>query len=110
MQYESVCQRLCDDISHLLLDGPRTPVSRVAYAAVRATRDLATAFHHAAGRPADGLWSDAVESVEHFVDVCDESMVANTVELRELRSFVAENADALPSRCEQPHLELKLAS
>lgn len=109
MQYEAVCQRLCDDISHLLLDGRRPPVLRVAYAAVRATRDVATAFHRAAGHPADQLWSDAVESVEHFVDVCDESLFANTVELRELRSFVAENADALP-RFAQPHFELKMVS
>ena len=110
MQYEPVCQKLCDDISHLLLDGPRPRGLRVAYAAVRATRDLATAFHRAAGHPADQRWSDAVESVEHFVDVCDDSMVANTVELRELRSFVAENADALPARFERPRFELKMAS
>lgn len=78
---------------------------RVAYAAGRATRDLAAAFHHAAGRPEDQLWSDAVESIEHFLEVCDGSMGTSTAELRELRSFVAENADAL-----QPRFEFKLAS
>jgi hypothetical protein len=105
MEYEAVCHRLCDDISHLLLDGPRPPVLRVAYAAGRATQDLAAAFHRAAGHPADQLWSDAVESTAHFLDVCDESMVASTAELRELRRFVFENADAL-----QPGFELKMAS
>jgi hypothetical protein len=102
LEYEAVCHRLCDDISHLLFDRPRL---RVAFAAARATRDLAAAFHHAAGRPADQLWSDAVESVGHFLDVCDESAVAGTAELRELRSFAAENADAL-----RPRFELPLAS
>ena len=104
MEYEVACDRLCDDISHLLFDGPRPPMIRVAYAAGRATRDLAAAFHHAAGHPEHQLWSSAVESVEHFLEVC-ESPIESTAELRELRRFVAENADALRSR-----FELKLAS
>jgi hypothetical protein len=105
LQYEAACHRLFDDISHVLFDGPRPPVMRVAYAAGRATHDLAAAFHGAAGRPEDHLWSDAVESIGHFLDVCDQSTVAKTAKLRELRKFVAENADALP-----PRFELKLAS
>jgi hypothetical protein len=105
LEYEAACHRLCEDISHLLFEKPQPPMLRVAYAAGRATRDLAAAFHRAAGRPVDPLWSDAVESVAHFVDVCDESGFASTDELRELRGFAAENADAL-----RPSFELKLAS
>lgn len=105
MEYEATCDRLCDDISHLLLDFPRPPMVRAAYAAGRATQDLAAAFHHAAGLPTDQRWSDAVESLEHFLDVCSESKIEDAAELRELRRFVAENADAL-----LPRFELKLAS
>jgi hypothetical protein len=105
LEYEAACRRLCDDISHSLFDGSRPPRLRMAYAAGRATRDLAAAFHHAAGRPEDLLWSDAVESIGHYLNLCHESMLASTAELRELRSFVAENADALRAR-----LDLKLAS
>jgi hypothetical protein len=105
LEYETACRRLCDDIAYLLFDGSRPPVVRAAFAAARATRDLAAAFHRAAGHPKDQLWSDAVESIGHFLNLCDESMVANSPELRELRSFVTENADALQWR-----LELKPAS
>ncbi len=105
MEYEVACDRLCNDISHLLLDFPRPPTVRVAYAAGRATRDLAAAFHHAAGFPNDTRWADAVESLEHFLAVCVESKIERTAEVRELRRFVAENADAL-----SPRFELKLAS
>jgi hypothetical protein len=105
LEYEAACHRLCDDISHLLLDVPRPPIVRAAYAAGRATRDLAAAFHHAAGLPNDRRWSDAVESLEHFLDVCSESKIEGMAELHELRRFVTENADALSLR-----YELKLAS
>lgn len=105
MEFEAACHRLCDDIRQLLLSGPRAPAPRVAYAAGRATHDLAAAFHRAAGRPEDQLWSDAIESIGHFLDVCDKTVVARRAEVRELRSFVAENADALPRR-----FELRLAS
>ena len=105
MEYEAACDRLCDDIAHLLLDVQRPPIVRVAYAAGRATRDLATAFHHAAGLPNDRRWSDAIESLEHFLDVCNESRIEGSAELRELRRFVAENADSL-----SPRRELQLAS
>lgn len=105
MEYEAACDRLCDDVSHILLDVARPPIARVAYAAGRATRDLAAAFHHAAGLPNDRRWSDAVESLEHFLDVCSESKIEGMAELHELRRFVAENADAL-----LPRYELKLAS
>jgi hypothetical protein len=105
LEYEASCHRLCDDISHVLLDGPRAPALRDAYAAARATRDLAAAFHHAAGRPTDELWGEAIASTRRFLDMCDELMAPASPQLSELRSFVAENADALP-----PRFELKLAS
>jgi hypothetical protein len=103
LEYDAACDRLCNDISQSLFDGPR-PVLRIAYAAGRATRALAAAFHHASGRPEDPLWSDAVESIGRFLEVCDASMLATTPALRELRSFVTENADAV-----RAHFELKLA-
>ncbi|MGB8519833.1 MAG: hypothetical protein WCD38_06670 [Candidatus Tumulicola sp.] len=105
MEYEAACDRLCDDIAHLLLDVPRVPIVRAAFAAGRATQDLADAFHHAAGLPDDSRWSEAVESLEHFLDIFSESKVEGATELRELRRFVAENADAL-----SPRSKLKLAS
>ena len=104
MEYEVACHRLCDDISQLLLDGPRKPSRRAAFAAGRATQDLAAAFHHAAGRPADRLWSYAIESLEHFLDLCDDPSASNSSAMRELRRFVDENADLLS------HVELKVAS
>jgi hypothetical protein len=104
MEYEVACQRLCDDISQLLLGGPRKPSLRATFAAGRATRDLAAAFHHAAGRPADQLWSYAVESLEHFLDLCDDPSARNSSAMHELRRFVDENADL------QSRVELKVAS
>jgi hypothetical protein len=105
MQYEAACHRICDDISRLLLDFPPPSSVRAAYAAAYATQDLAAAFHHAAGVPKDRLWFDAIESLEHFLDVCDESKIDRSTALRELRSFVGENADLL-----SPRVELKRAS
>ena len=105
MDYELACDKLCDDISQLLLEGPRPATKWKAFAAGRATQDLAAAFHHAAGRPGDELWADALASLEHFIDLCDDSAVANPAAMRELRSFVDENADLLA-----PRLHLKLAS
>src|SRR5580704_18123076 len=61
MEYELACNRLCDDISQLLLDGPRPPTKWKAFAAGRATQDLAAAFHRAAGRPGDELVERARE-------------------------------------------------
>jgi hypothetical protein len=105
MQYEVACDRICDDISRLLLDFPPRSSVRAAYAAAFATHDLAAAFHHAAGLPEDPLWSEAVESVEHLLDVCNEMNVAHSPALLSLRQFVAENADLLA-----PRIELKRAS
>lgn len=104
MQYEAACHRICEDISRLLLDFPRPSSVRAAYAAAYATQDLAAAFHHAAGVPEDPLWSDAIESLGHFLDVCDDSLIGRSAALRGLRSFIAENADLLSPR------ELKQAS
>jgi hypothetical protein len=104
MEYEAACHRLCDDISRLLLDFPPPSSVRAAYAAAYATQDIAAAFHHAAGAPEDPLWSDAIESVDHFIGVCYEANVGRSAALRELRGFVAENADLL-----SPRFELKRA-
>jgi hypothetical protein len=95
MEYEVACHRLCDDISQLLLDGPRKPSLRATFAAARATQDLAAAFHHAAGRSKDHLWSDAIGSLHHFLDVYEDPRVRNSSAMRELRRFVDENSDAL---------------
>jgi hypothetical protein len=105
MEYDAVCNRLCDDISQLLLGGTIPPTKRAAFAAGRATQDLSAAFHHAAGRPEDRLWSTAIESLEHFLDICVDSSVGNSAEQLELQAFLAENVDLL-----SPRLELKLAS
>jgi hypothetical protein len=105
MQYEVACDRICDDISRLLLDFPPRSSVRAAYAAAFATHDLAAAFHHAAGLPEDPLWSEAIESLEHFLEVCDEMSVGGSAALLSLRGFVAENADLLA-----PRVELKRAS
>lgn len=97
MDFEAACHRLCDDIERVLFDKTRPAGLHLAYAAGRATHDLASAFHHAAGHPEDRRWSDAIESIERFLDVCDETRVARTPELSELRTFVAENLDARAS-------------
>jgi len=95
MEIEVACHRLCDDIAQLLLDGPRKPSLQLTYAAGRATRDLAAAFHHAAGRSTDLLWSCAIESLTHFLDLSDYPRAGNSGAMRELRRFVDENSDAL---------------
>jgi hypothetical protein len=105
MQDEVACDRICDDISRLLLDFPPRSSVRAAYAAAFATHDLAAAFHHAAGLPEDPLWSEAVESLVHFLEVCDEMSVSRSRALLSLRQFVAENADLLA-----PRVELRRAS
>jgi hypothetical protein len=95
LEYEVACDRICDDISQLLLNGPRKPSLRATYAAAVATQDLAAAFHRAAGRSSDHLWSDAIESLDHFLDLCDNARARNSTAMHELRRFVNENADAL---------------
>ncbi len=92
MQTEAACDRLCDDIATLLLlVQPATPVA--AFAAARATRDVASALHHAAGDPANPRWHDAIESLEHFLNYPARSPEARaSSQLLELRAFVEENA------------------
>ena len=54
MEYEAACDRLCDDISHLIADA-QNPSPGLFQAAARATRDLAIALRMAAGSPDDRL-------------------------------------------------------
>lgn len=95
MQYEEVCDHICDDIATLLFE--MKPATRVAaYAAARATRDVADAFHHAAGDPANPRWREAVESVERFLSYSRRSLrVRHSAPVHELTRFVEENADLL---------------
>jgi len=95
MEYEVACRRLCDDIAQLLLDGPKKPTLQTTYAAANATIDLAAAFHHAAGQSGDQRWSDAIESLDHFLDLCDDPRARSSSAMHELRRFVDENADLL---------------
>lgn len=105
MQYEPACDRICDDIAALLLElRPRT--SGATYAAASATRNLAAAFHHAAGRPNDPIWREALESLKFFLEFCDRSAPLNGITAsRELHRFLAENADV-----SMPRYEMALAS
>ncbi len=95
MQYEAICDHICDDIAAVLFE--MKPTTRVAaYAAARATRDIADAFHHAAGDPASSRWREAMGSLERFLDYSKRWLnVATSAPLRELSAFVRENADLL---------------
>jgi hypothetical protein len=95
MQYESVCDRICNDIATVLFD--MKPMTRVAaYAAARATRDVADAFHHAAGDPTSLRWREAVESLERFLGYSKRAPnPLDSAPVRELVAFVTENADLL---------------
>jgi hypothetical protein len=95
LQYETVCDRICDDIASVLFE--MKPATRIAaYAAARATRDIADAFHHAAGNPASSRWQEALGSLERFLDYSQRSPnVLESAPLRELTAFVRENADLL---------------
>ena len=95
MDYEVACDRLCEDISQLLLEEPVRPSLRATYAAARATQDLAAAFHHAAGRSEDPLWSVAIVSLGRFLDFFDAPRAGKSSAMRELSRFVDENGDAL---------------
>ena len=96
LQYETACNKIRDDIAALLL-GPRSPTTGSALAAARATRDVADAMHHAAGRPNDALWANAVVSLRRFLELCGSpSRATELAPLLELRRFVEENADLLP--------------
>ncbi len=95
MQYETICEHICDHIATLLFE--MKPATRFAvYAAARATRDIADAFHHAAGDPASSRWREAMGSLERFLDCSKRSPnVLNSAPLRELSAFVTENSDLL---------------
>jgi hypothetical protein len=102
LQYEIICDHICDDIASVLLSmKPATPTA--AFAAARATRDVAAAFHHAAGDPVNPRWRDAIGSLEHFLAYSKRSHNVNSAPLRELAAFVDENADLLvPQRESMP--------
>lgn len=104
MDNEVACDVLCENISQLLLEEPARPSLRVTYAAARATQDLAAAFHHAAGRPENPLWSAAIGSLGMFLNVLGAPRAGTSSAMRELSRFVDENADALQ------YVELKPAS
>jgi hypothetical protein len=107
MQYEVVCRQMCDDIAALLVDlRPRTGAA--VCAAASATANLAAAFHHAAGRPEDARWHQALASLERFLEVCTNASPRSGVSTarHELRRFLEENADVLPS---SPQEELLIA-
>ncbi len=95
MQYEAICDHICADIATVLFE--MKPATRfAAYAAARATRDIADAFHHAAGDPASSRWREAMGSLERFLDYSTRSPnVLNSAPLRELRALVTENSDLL---------------
>lgn len=93
MQYEAACAKIRDEIACLLLE-LRPPTSGATYSAARATRDIADALHHAAGRPDDPRWNIALKSLVRFLDYFTTSPAARTsTALRELWAFVDENAD-----------------
>lgn len=95
MQYETVCDRICDDIATVLFDMKPT-TKPAAFAAARATRDVAAAFHHAAGDPIDPRWQEAIGSLKRFLAYTKRSpAIGNSKPLHELAAFVDENADAL---------------
>jgi hypothetical protein len=95
VQYEMVCDRICDDIATILLE--MKPTTRVAaYAAARATRDVADAFYHAAGDPVSPRWREAIESVERFLNYTTRFVgVRHSKPFYDLSAFVHENADLL---------------
>jgi hypothetical protein len=105
MEYEVACNQIRDDITTLLLE-LRPLTTGAAYAAACATRNVAAALHHASGRPDDPRWSDALTSLQAFLEYCDASpKTSDSASLLELRGFIAENTAPTAS-----HLEHALAS
>lgn len=91
MDYEAACDRICNDIATLLFDMGR-PTPRAAFAAARATRGIADALHHAAGRPEDERWYDALANLATFVRIYDtRNRTLQPAALTELRAFLDEN-------------------
>jgi hypothetical protein len=95
LQLEAICDHICDDIASVLLSlSPATKPA--AFAAAQATRDVAAAFHHAAGDPVNPRWRDAIGSLERFLDYSKRSSsVKESLPQTELSTFVEENADLL---------------
>jgi hypothetical protein len=95
MQNELACNQICEDIASLLAQA--RGVSRLtAYHAASATRDVADALHHAAGKPDDQRWHDALSSLESFLTHCGRMLTLRATAARvRLRRFVEENADLL---------------
>ena len=91
MEYEIACDRICDGISHLLLEAGR-PTPGMALTAARATRDVADALHHARGVPDDPRWFNAVASLDDFLARCKARGLERSAALRELQAFASENA------------------
>jgi hypothetical protein len=95
MQYETMCDRICDDIATVLFD-LKPATKPAAFAAARATRDVAAAFHHAAGDPINPRWQEAIGSLERFLAYTKRSPGLGSSEpLAELAAFVDDNADLL---------------
>ena len=94
MEYEIACSQIRDDIARTLFEiGP--PSLGAASLAANATRDIADALHHAAGRPADTRWVEALDSLERFVEACRRSPRAmRSPSFASLRSFLEENVAA----------------
>jgi len=92
VEHELACDRIRDDIAALLFELER-PTSRAAFAAARATGDIADALHHASGTPDDPRWYDALASLEEFLVLCTaSSRVGGSPAMSSLRSFLQENA------------------
>jgi hypothetical protein len=109
VNYETACHRVCDEIADLLVD-LRPSTCAPVFAAASATRNLAAAMHHAAGSPQNARWRAAIESLDRFLAFCDGSArLKGSRALLELRGFVKENADLLPSRSEERELVLAAA-
>jgi len=96
LDYETACDRICDNIASLLVDMGR-PTARATFAAARATREIADALHHAAGAPNDERWYDALTSLETFVNIYDVGprRPQPAPALLELRDFLDENTDVV---------------
>jgi hypothetical protein len=95
MPYDAACDHVCHAIAALLFS-LSPPTRSAAYAAARATRDVAAALHHDAGNPSSSRWRDAIASLERFLSYSKQSPKSRDMNaLRELRSFVEENSDLL---------------
>ena len=92
LDYERVCQELCNRIAILFFDLARPSLGGVT-AAASATRDISAALHYASGTPDDPRWSEAFASLGHFIDVAASSSPGKSGAgaLLELRSFLEEN-------------------